>query len=111
MDAKPRKNQMSKLIDLTRKRFGKWTVVSQIGKKSKCKCDCGKVAMVWTFNLKNGRSKNCGCEHGSCKRYNIHGQMLTVDEIKNICKVSYDVIRTRIKRKRDLFGKDRYINK
>jgi hypothetical protein len=47
-------------------RFGKWIVLSRYGKQGKqptwlCKCDCGNKGIVPSYNLKIGRSTNCGC--------------------------------------------------
>ena len=49
--------------------FGKWTV----GERSPtekyypheylCTCECGAVKVVRETNLKNGRSKSCGCQN------------------------------------------------
>lgn len=63
---------MSKLIDLTGKRFGRLTVIERYGTyispadESKavtwlCKCDCGTKTVVLGNNLKSGRSQSCGC--------------------------------------------------
>lgn len=60
------------LIDLSGQRFGRLTVI----KKSQpylnpekgyhntrwlCQCDCGKETVVFTVNLKGGKTKSCGC--------------------------------------------------
>lgn len=61
---------MGKLIDLTGKRFGRWTVVKKaeskiIGEKPvvfwKCKCDCGTERDVEGKSLRSGASESCGC--------------------------------------------------
>lgn len=57
---------MSKLIDITGQRFGRWVAIRRInlnGGESKweCKCDCGTVRVVWQNGLRNGTSKSCGC--------------------------------------------------
>lgn len=67
---------MAKLIDLTGQRFGRWTVIRRWGTKRYkyngetctvplwlCKCDCGVEAVVNGSNLRNGKSKSCGCLH------------------------------------------------
>lgn len=57
---------MSKKIDLTGQRFGKWTVLHE-GNKNKnatmwyCKCDCGKEKDVCYGTLVRGTSTSCGC--------------------------------------------------
>ena len=62
---------MSRLIDLTGQTFGKLTVldraddyVSPSGRKFarwQCKCACGKEITAIGINLKNGKTKSCGC--------------------------------------------------
>ena len=62
---------MSRLVDLTGQTFGKLTVldraddyVSPSGRKFaqwQCKCECGKEIIVIGLNLKNGKTKSCGC--------------------------------------------------
>src|SRR3990167_2611761 len=54
-------------IDLIGQRFGKLIVISLAGKnkwgnlKFLCKCDCGKEKIVPSANLRDGRTKSCGC--------------------------------------------------
>jgi hypothetical protein len=57
---------MSKLIDLTGRRFGKLLVIKKgetINKhvRWECLCDCGKTAYPAGNNLKNGTTTSCGC--------------------------------------------------
>lgn len=59
---------MGKLIDLTGKRFGRWTILKRVMPNTKwdahrwiCKCDCGKIKILQGRTLKNGTSTNCGC--------------------------------------------------
>lgn len=57
---------MSKLIDLTGKRFGRLLVVSRSENKSgtvawKCKCDCGNETVVRSDCLRIGKIQSCGC--------------------------------------------------
>lgn len=58
---------MGKKIDLTGRKFGRWTVIKEAGKsksgdlKWKCDCDCGNVRVVSSINLRRGLSKSCGC--------------------------------------------------
>ena len=47
-------------------KFHKWTVVHEVpsnnyNKKYLCICDCGNTGTPYAMNLKNGRSKDCGC--------------------------------------------------
>jgi hypothetical protein len=57
-----------KRIDLTGKRFNRWTVLYLDKEKSTkhlsmwvCKCDCGSIRSVLSANLRKGKSKSCGC--------------------------------------------------
>lgn len=60
-----------KLIDLTGKQFGRLTVIKRIkskvfpsGQKQSqylCKCECGKLTVVISRNLKSGNTTSCGC--------------------------------------------------
>lgn len=57
---------MSKLIDLTGQRFGRWTVIERVENKCgrtcwKCRCDCGKTKDVYAINLTRGLTQSCGC--------------------------------------------------
>lgn len=59
---------MSKLIDLTAKRFGRLTVLGRAPNKNGrreamwfCVCDCGKKTAVRGVHLTSGASKSCGC--------------------------------------------------
>ncbi len=63
---------MSKIIDLTGKRFGRLTVVSEtlvspngynVALRWKCVCDCGKTTITRGDSLKGGVTKSCGCYH------------------------------------------------
>lgn len=72
--------------DLTGKKFGSWEVISLAHKKSfpkdsptkyVCKCDCGTIREVQAGNLKNGKSKCCGCllkEINSSKAVDLIGK-------------------------------------
>lgn len=61
---------MGQFIDLTGRRFGRWTVlyrgedVYENGHprvRWRCRCDCGTERDVAPNQLKNGRSMSCGC--------------------------------------------------
>ena len=58
---------MPKLIDLTGKRFGRWTVIRKADVKKDnrttwlCKCDCGNEQTITGTNLIRGLTKSCGC--------------------------------------------------
>lgn len=68
---------MSKLIDITGRRFGRLTVIERAGSnkygaKWKCECDCGNISVVLGAKLRNGHTKSCGC--------------LVVEHIENVNK-------------------------
>ena len=51
-----------KRIELEDQRFGKLIVVKYLGnKKYLCRCDCGKSTEAYSYNLKRGITKSCGC--------------------------------------------------
>ena len=51
-----------KRIDLTGRKFGKLTAKEYLGdKKYLCRCDCGKTTEAYSYNLKRGITKSCGC--------------------------------------------------
>ena len=58
---------MGKLVDLTGQRFGKLVVVERAGSSIsgfamwRCRCDCGKIAIVIGRNLRTGNTRSCGC--------------------------------------------------
>lgn len=56
----------SRFQDLTGQTFGRWTVLSYAGKRSRyltwrCLCVCGEVKVIASGTLKSGHSKSCGC--------------------------------------------------
>jgi hypothetical protein len=57
----------NKMLDLSGKTFGKWTVIS-LGERAKCnqirwrcQCQCGEERLVRTHSLVGGTSTSCGC--------------------------------------------------
>jgi hypothetical protein len=56
-----------KIIELTGKRFGHWTVIAYAGVDKwrgaqwSCVCACGACADVDGRNLRRGQSRSCGC--------------------------------------------------
>lgn len=64
---------MSKLIDLTGRRFGRLTVLERVGTYKnendpciamptwRCRCDCGEETVVIGNNLRQGMTRSCGC--------------------------------------------------
>lgn len=75
---------MVRRIDITGRRFGRWTVLEYEGNRNggswySCKCDCGTIKSTTYDRLKLGQSKSCGClasemrikrnlKHGQCAR-------------------------------------------
>lgn len=61
---------MSKLIDLTGRKFGRLSVIcrydvnDKLGRAFwKCQCDCGKFSTALGYNLRTGHTTSCGCFH------------------------------------------------
>jgi hypothetical protein len=57
---------MSRLVDLTGKRFGRLFVIERMGNQSihaywKCRCDCGTEKAICSTNLIRKRQISCGC--------------------------------------------------
>ena len=60
---------MPKKIDITGQKYGRLTVIEAVtnnqyknkNTRYKCRCDCGKVVIVRSDWLKEGRVKSCGC--------------------------------------------------
>jgi len=75
---------MGKFIDLTGKKFGRWTVLKRAENKGnyirwKCLCDCGAIRIVNGNSLKRGISKSCGCISSeiTAERNRKHGMSKT----------------------------------
>jgi hypothetical protein len=69
---------LSNNIDLTGKKFGRLAVVKrnmefQNGDRAlwECKCDCGEITYVSTYNLRKGLTQSCGCLRRETARRNI----------------------------------------
>jgi hypothetical protein len=66
-----------RLIDLTGRKFGRWTVIerahTRLGKvRWLCRCECGEQWTVSATSLMQGTSKSCGCTRGGHNR--THGE-------------------------------------
>jgi hypothetical protein len=52
-------------IDLTKQRFGRWTVLHLVTMKPRarflCRCECGVENVVYSSSLRDGSSQSCGC--------------------------------------------------
>ena len=72
---------MSRIVDLTSKRFGRLVVIEKTDRKSsgsivwKCKCDCGNEAFVSSGHLRIGHTQSCGCLQK--ERVTTHGKKNT----------------------------------
>ncbi len=60
-------NERKRGIDLTGRKFGRWTVLKrELDRLNKttwyCKCDCGNYGFISTYSLgRKGKSQSCGC--------------------------------------------------
>lgn len=58
---------MGKIKDITGQKFGKLTVIENVGKLDgrryswRCICDCGNEKIVLGASLRSGNTKSCGC--------------------------------------------------
>lgn len=74
---------MSKLIDLTGKRYNNLVVIGRAENSKngiliwKCLCDCGNITQVRGSNLKSGAVKSCGCRRKNAKPTLTHGMSHT----------------------------------
>src|SRR5579859_4208619 len=58
----PRKIGTPWKVDLSGKKFGRWTVISRLaGSTWNCRCDCGTKKSVYGSSLTLGKSISCGC--------------------------------------------------
>lgn len=75
---------MGKKIDITGLRFGKLTVIKEVGKSShgeyvwKCMCDCGNYIEATGSNIRKGHTTSCGCtafaaKSKTGKSHKVHG--------------------------------------
>lgn len=66
--------QMPNFIDLTGKKFGRWTVIRRdVDTRYKhpqflCRCECGEERVVKSQTLRHGESKSCGCYNKEVRR-------------------------------------------
>jgi hypothetical protein len=71
---------LSRLIDLTGKRFGRLVVIERAknGENGKaqwlCKCDCGNTKIVSGTDLRKGSCKSCGCYRHDFRTLDISGK-------------------------------------
>ena len=64
--------RIRKFKDLTGKKFGRLIAIKPMGKdlsRSKggifwlCRCECGKETIINSYNMHEGGTKSCGCQH------------------------------------------------
>lgn len=74
------------LIDLTDREFGEWKVLGYAGNSYwRCRCSCGTIANVHSYELRNGFTKSCGC-----KKHSKIQALESKDNLKNfIHKIGY----------------------
>lgn len=108
--------ETKKIKDETGNRYGKWTIIKYIppkerGEKDKklawlAQCDCGTIRPIKISDLRNGKSKSCGCTRRLNrqiilnKRYgkitpierltNRHGNF--IEQYKCICECGNEII-------------------
>lgn len=74
-------------IDITGKKFSRWTVLSRVtnAKSSKwlCRCDCGIEKIVPRSNLVGNRTKSCGCLQKEITSFQFTKHKLTDHPIYN----------------------------
>jgi hypothetical protein len=55
------------MIEMIGKRFGRWTVIKRAGTDKRgqilweCICDCGNIRAINGWDLRNKKTKSCGC--------------------------------------------------
>ena len=74
---------MSRLLDITDHKFGKWVVICKAPSRKLdtywlCKCECGKEKEVARRSLLSGESKSCGC---SFREFLLKTKELNTDKI------------------------------
>lgn len=69
------------LLDLTGKHFGRLIVIERAENagrhpKWKCVCECGREAVIYGSNLRQGYTKSCGCLHSekTVEAHTTHGK-------------------------------------
>lgn len=68
----------SNVKDMTNERKGVLTVLKRNGSKRKlavwqCQCDCGNIVDCLGSDLRNGKTRSCGCRLGSTSKTNWQG--------------------------------------
>lgn len=89
----------ARLIDITGKKFGEWTVLHRSANKTyktgqaapmwKCKCSCGTEKDVFGASLRKGETRSCGCLDIS-RGEELVQNVLTNNKIKFKREYSFD---------------------
>ena len=95
---------MSKVIDLKEKKFGKLKVIEYYGSNKNgralwvCQCECGNKKIISAHDLRQGKTKSCGCIHkkqliNRNTKHNLTDTPLYIKwkSIKNRCYNSKDL--------------------
>jgi len=101
--------------DLTEQKFGKLTVLEDVGRNKhknviwKCQCDCGNFIDVSTGHLQSGNTQSCGCykkelntERSGLNHPNWMGGITPISKAVRVC-TRYEEWRTSI------FQRDNFI--
>jgi ribosomal protein S27E len=75
----------ARIIDLSGQRFGRWLVYEMVenhkprGTYWRAQCDCGTTRIVYTGDLRRGKSVSCGCfkTEATGARSRTHGESTT----------------------------------
>ena len=87
---------MPRLIDIAGKKFTRLLATNLVGRINKhtlweCVCDCGKIVIIRSNNLRTGHTRSCGCLHEDvipyCKSHGMTGTRFykIYQNMKNRC--------------------------
>jgi len=83
------------------KRFGKLTVLEEVVRNKtvyfKCRCDCGRIKIIRSFNIINGKTGSCGCSLYVGKRIDINGILYKRSDAARKFNVPYSRISRNIR--------------
>ncbi len=88
-----------KPIDLTGKRFGKWTVIEKSVRPPttspskplywKCRCECGTERVIPAHNLRCKRTLSCGCENALPDYKHLYNKFLLQNKDRIHCSLTF----------------------
>jgi hypothetical protein len=92
------RNSPSTLIEITGQTFGWWTVIERVPNRwgkvhYRCRCRCGIEKEVGAQQLRQGKSKSCGCygmRRTPAPRPDIHGKAWSEEE-KTKLRIYYGI--------------------